>query len=219
MLRKQPAERPSGTEVLSFINAQTGFAQGASMPHQIVKRPSETVTPIVPEPETLSRASGQGASSRKRVARLSLVFTAAVVALVAVGALVRSVVSSGGDKKTAAQTVRIRIDSTPSNAEVLRQRDMQPIGRTPFLREQPAAAGSESLLLRLPGHADRPVTLDLNASRELTLVLSPLSEPAKPAAVTPTIEEKAPPRTKPTAIGKGKRRTGKTTNADIDFIK
>lgn len=227
MLRKQPAERPNGTEVLAFINGQLGFTQGASMPHAIVKRPSGAIVPMLPEQETLSRATGQGdaqpttGSGRKRVTRLALAFTAAIGALIAAVVIGRSVVGKSGTAQGTAERVRLHIDSTPTNAEVLRKSDMQPLGRTPFLREQPAGSGQEELILRLPGYADRPLTVDRAASREVQLLLSPLPEPSKPvpAAAPPPVEEKGG---KPGKLGgkPGKRRLpGKTKNADIELLK
>ena len=220
MLRKQPAERPSSSEVLSFLNAQSGFPTATSMPHAIIKRPSGTAMPLLPEGETLSRATGQG--GRQRVARLSIAVSLLVGVLLVGGLLARRFVLQKPDGSAVTpRSVHLRITSTPSNAEVIRESDKQPLGRTPYVVDQPAATGSETLILRHAGYVEHPVTIDRSASRELALSLTPIPAPPPPATPAPAaVSEKSGARTKPVSSGPPKRRKpGKVTNADIDFIK
>jgi serine/threonine protein kinase len=220
MLRKQPAERPSSTELLSFLNAQSGFPTGASMPHAILKRPSGTALPILSEGETLSRATGQGGSSRQRVARWSIAVSAIVGLLLVVGVVGNSLLSSRRQSVTE-PTVHLRILSTPSGAEVIRASDKTKLGQTPYVVDQRVASGSEKLILRHTGYLEHPVTIDRSASYDLALSLTPLPAPPPATAAPPpaAASDKSATRGKPTSSQGKRRKSGKVTNADIDFIK
>ncbi len=227
MLRKEPTERPSSREVLGFLNTHAGFPNTASMPHPIVQRPSGSLTPMHLDANTLSRATGQGPPTRRRLTYLSAgVFAVLVLGLSAVGLLTRSrwqgeaVSKAGGGTPAPQATIRWTLKSTPAGAEVVRQADNHVLGYTPWNQEQPRSDGTEVLLLRHPGYADQTVNLDRSGSRELSLTLTAL--PAPPPTASAGGEERAP-RTRSSG-GKGgdrekRRHSSKVTNADIPLIK
>lgn len=73
--------------------------------------------------------------------------------------------------------VHWQIKSIPSGATVVRIRDGRVVGQTPWQAEQPAETGSEQILLRLHGHADKLLTLDLSADAQREERLNPAKQP------------------------------------------
>jgi serine/threonine-protein kinase len=83
-----------------------------------------------------------------------------------------------------------RLASAPSGAAVIDERSGALLGHTPWQQDPPSGSASVAVVLRLAGHADRPLTLLATQSEDRHEVLQPV------AAAT---AEPAPPRTRPRA--------------------
>lgn len=242
MLAKTPEGRPATSEVLQFLNEQAGYpaAQSMQLPivngSQLSKRSSGilAVGPpgTAPDSErhtnTLSRAAGSVASGPLRLTRVAML--GGTILILAAGLVWTQL----GHRREPAQTplaptvsttVLWQVDSTPTGATVVRERDQKVLGQTPLRLEEPRGTGQETLLLRLPGHRESSLALDRAVSRDVsvTLAASP-TPPATTVAGSGTSErredDKAHPRSKREG-GKSKRGKGSkvTQNADIELIK
>ncbi|HNN91395.1 MAG TPA: serine/threonine-protein kinase [Pseudomonadota bacterium] len=89
---------------------------------------------------------------------------------------------------TTANKVTWTISSEPAGATVVRATDQRILGRTPWRSEQPQSAGSQVLILRLAGYADRVVTMDQTANavvKESLVALVTTPPPAAPVVAAP----------------------------------
>ncbi len=89
---------------------------------------------------------------------------------------------------TRANKVTWTISSEPAGATVVRATDQRILGRTPWRSEQPQGSGSVVLILRLPGYADRVVTMDQTANavvKESLVALVTAPPPAAPVVAAP----------------------------------
>jgi hypothetical protein len=124
-----------------------------------------------------------------------------------------------GDRKPGQQSVRVvhnvkwTITSDPPGATVLRALDQSEIGRTPWHTTQPSSNGQLIIILRLPGYADRVVTMDQSANAQVKETLSPLATNAPPPTTSePTTTPPPPPAVDPAAAAANKRgKKGKPT--------
>jgi len=96
----------------------------------------------------------------------------------------------GSPVPTLASKVSWVVSSEPSGAAVVRATDQRILGKTPWRSEQPASSGSTVLILRLPGYADRVVTIDQTANAVVkeslvALVTTPAAPPPVAAAPPP----------------------------------
>lgn len=96
-----------------------------------------------------------------------------------------------------APKVRWSLSSTPAGAQVLRAQDQALLGQTPWGREQAAAPGTLTVVLRLKGYKDREVVLDQSQDVQLNAALEALSDPAASGTGAETSD-------------KGRRRSGKS---------
>jgi serine/threonine-protein kinase len=103
----------------------------------------------------------------------------------------------------APRDIRLSLQTDPPGAEVLRVADGVLLGRTPWTMSRPADQGRLPVLLRLPGHQELRVDLDLAQDSERVEVLRPVppsaskrdhrsksarkrgNQPSEPAAVEP----------------------------------
>jgi serine/threonine protein kinase len=94
--------------------------------------------------------------------------------------------ASSPAKRPVAQ--RIRLESLPAGAAVIRQSDGVHLGRAPLLVEAPKPGLSERYVLRLPGHQSTTTRVDHRTRGVLTvqLLTAPLP-PARPAVATPAV--------------------------------
>lgn len=140
-----------------------------------------------------------------------MIFAAAGLLLVgtAVGALVlrRSARSDAGAADAtgpeALRQIRWRVETTPPGAEVVRASDGSVLGRTPWETSRPAALGQMVVSLRLPGYAERQVSLDLAADSTRSEIMLATASP--PASLPPPAAE--------STGKKGKSRRGKAEPA------
>lgn len=77
-----------------------------------------------------------------------------------------------------APQVRWTLSSTPAGALVIRSQDQAVLGQTPWAREQTAAPGTLTVVLRLKGYKDRELVLDQGHDVQLNEALETLSDPA-----------------------------------------
>jgi serine/threonine-protein kinase len=86
---------------------------------------------------------------------------------------------------SSANKVTWTVTSEPAGATVVRATDQRILGKTPWRSEQPHSNGSVVLILRLPGYADRVVTIDqtANAVVKESLVALVTAPPAAPPVV------------------------------------
>ncbi len=85
------------------------------------------------------------------------------------------------------------VSSEPSGAAVVRATDQRILGKTPWRSEQAASGGSLVLILRLPGYADRVVTIDQTANTVVKESLVALvTTPAAPPPVATAAPAVAP---------------------------
>jgi hypothetical protein len=85
----------------------------------------------------------------------------------------------------APKVVSVAIDSTPSEARLVRVRDGAVLGKTPFRETWPQAAGTEKLRLERDGYRPESVVVPLDLGLTFTVSLSKLAEPATTAATEP----------------------------------
>jgi serine/threonine-protein kinase len=237
MLRKKPQERPDSQAVLRFLNRQSGFPEEMSLPLTTSKPSDKAEAPVpsdsalanndgetnygpvgnasAPGPSNTASLPGSGKNSlvprpRARAPRKLLPFGLALfmLAFLTGGLLVHRFRT--GRAPFAPAAIHWDISSMPSDAEVLRAADQQPLGRTPFHREQLPAEGNEALVLRHPGYADLPLILQRGISSMASLSLSPVPTPPPAAAAPspPKSDDEPAPSTKLTGR-KEKRRKGK----------
>ena len=92
-----------------------------------------------------------------------------------------------------ASKVTWTVSSEPTGAAVVRATDQRILGKTPWRSEQPASSGSTVLILRLPGYADRVVTIDQTANAVVKESLVALvTTPAAPLPVAAAAPPAAP---------------------------
>ena len=140
-------------------------------------------------------------SPRQRLIGLG---AAALLVSVALGLAALSLVYRPAAPETAAsgaRTVRWSLSSTPAGAQVLRRDDQAILGQTPWVREQPAAAGTLGVVLRLKGYKDRELLLDQSHDAQLSEAMEASPEPAAPGSGAE-------------APQKGSRRSGKSGSPD-----
>lgn len=87
--------------------------------------------------------------------------------------------------------VRLFIDSVPQGAEIVRLSDGTVLGKTPWSREQPAAEGTEEILLRVPGYAEQRLSVALAENHEHRVTL-PRKRPAPVKALRPKDRQSDP---------------------------
>ena len=107
-----------------------------------------------------------------------------------------------------AHKVKWSVSSEPAGAQIVRATDQRELGRTPWQTEQPSQSGALVVILRLPGYADRVVSLDQTANVVIKEPLQPL------AAAAPS--QPAQPEADPLLRGKGLKRKGKAGKAGTD---
>lgn len=92
----------------------------------------------------------------------------------------------------AARVIHWTLQSTPPGAAVVRAADGQVLGTTPWQQEQPASPGQLSLRLRLPGYAERLVSLRLsdNESRQELLDPRPADHLSTPVSAPVVVRKK-----------------------------
>lgn len=105
-------------------------------------------------------------------------------------------------------TVTWSINSDPAGAEIISSSGDLVLGKTPWQTSQPAQPGREEVKLRLPGYAERTITLDratssvVNERMEVTpatTASSPVSKPGR-ARIKPAIRKNVPTRSVPAEI-------------------
>ena len=145
--------------------------------------------------QTLGPAEAQNESSRRRSALVPIITVAGSVllgaALFGIVALRQSDTKDGHapdappTTSMPAHKVTWSIQSDPPGATVVRATDQRTLGRTPWRSEQPASQGSVVLILRLPGYADRVVTIDQTANTVVKESLQALVATPPAAAAQP----------------------------------
>jgi serine/threonine protein kinase len=74
--------------------------------------------------------------------------------------------------------VRVRVRSTPPNAEVYLDREEEPRGKTPFEMMLPRGSASRKLTLRAKGFHQTVADVSVDSNQDVTLYLTPLPPPA-----------------------------------------
>ncbi|MFO0577981.1 MAG: serine/threonine-protein kinase [Polyangia bacterium] len=116
-------------------------------------------------------------SPRQRLIGLG---AAALLISFALGFAGISLLNRAAEPATAVQatrTVRWSLSSTPAGAQILRKDDQAILGQTPWVREQPASAGTLAVVLRLKGFKDRELLLDQGHDVQLSEALEASPEP------------------------------------------
>lgn len=113
-----------------------------------------------------------------------LVSISVVIGLVAA---LRSPVAPTTVAVPAPPKVRWQLRSTPAGASVIRKQDQAVLGQTPWTFEQPAAAGTLDVVLRLEGYKDRALLLD--QGRDVLIAESLEAEPS-PAVGSKAVTDK-----------------------------
>ncbi len=76
-------------------------------------------------------------------------------------------------------TVLVRVQSSPSGASVLDQKDQSVLGITPLQKSYPQGKGSVGVTLRLAGYEDKPVAIALDGNSSTSVALD-RTQPAAP---------------------------------------
>ncbi|HNN97133.1 MAG TPA: serine/threonine-protein kinase [Pseudomonadota bacterium] len=235
MLSKDPAARPSmtevvqriegfgvkGTGVLSVVRAPGGSAPGLeTSPFASAISHSSGVQAVVAEPSgpnTTSRPSLAGVGQTQdptkirapgeRLKRLAIPAATAIV-LSAIGLAV--VLRRPDPQPTIAvqptvKNIVWKIETTPPGAEVLRASDGKVLGVTPWRSEQAASGGKLGITLRRAGFVNRELQLQQDADVSETIEMK-----ADPA----TAPEKTTPSSGTTKPGKKPGKPAKKKNDD-----
>ena len=186
LLAKSKEERPSMDEVqrtLDGLSKNVPVADRVPHPRENTLAGTErlssmgipTVAP--PSPARRSRLALLGAAS--------VLFVGTVAAVLFLVHQHRT--GAGAAEQKAAQVARSvhwRVESTPEGAEVVQVSDGKLLGKTPWVSTREAALGLLVVKLRLPGYAEREVSLDLAADSTRSEIMVAAGGP-QPATEVP----------------------------------
>lgn len=185
LLAKSKDDRPKMYEVrdaLGVMQSSAPLPESGRPKHVSPAEPAEkrhtNALPIVPPPGSAMRGRGL------LLAATGLLLLSALTA----GWLAihpASNADSQGSRDAAPPTAQLRIDSIPSNAEVVRKIDGKVLGRTPWKLDHPVATDDLVVILRLPGYADREVSLPQSMDSVRSVVLSAAEASAETPSVPP----------------------------------
>lgn len=210
LLVKSKDERPTMRETQKALEALA--AELPKPRRRESAEPSGAVTAdTLPElgiASTLGQGAGQPSASlsKRRPSRQTLaVAAAAFVGLIALFFVVRlaftpraappspaPVVAAG--PPPAPKQVTTRVESEPAGALIIDDSDSEILGKTPWQRQAEARPGKLAVTLRLVGHREQSLTLNLDSDDRAYVALRP-----KPAAQAPAAKSKpaAQPAKKP----------------------
>ncbi|MFO0578644.1 MAG: hypothetical protein U1A78_31970 [Polyangia bacterium] len=202
LLSKNKRARPSMKQVLTEIEALAETVDLSALPGPsdfpvlASTLDSEEADTATQQPSTLGQFTGQSRRFGARPLRRWLAAGGLVVLALGGGLASRSwrakppvatektpiaataTPAAGAPERTVSWSLR----SQPAGAQVVRAADGEVLGTTPWIRAQPAAAGTLELRLRHPGFLERRVQLDRGSDASRDELLDPLPAAAAPIA-------------------------------------
>lgn len=185
LLAKSKDDRPRMEEVQKTLEGLSKNIPVADVVHSVkdtpshgAERPSSMGIPVVPP----SHPARHG-----RLITFSAIGILLVGTVIAVLVLRRSSRSDSGavdpSSTEAPRQIRWRVETTPPGVEVVRASDGRVMGRTPWETTREAALGQMVFSLRLPGYAERQVSLDLATDSTRSEIM--LATAGPPASLPP----------------------------------
>jgi len=192
MLAKKPEDRPSMKQILGELE-QLGLGSTGTGAQVVIVQPP-------PQPPALRSPLPMVATVGALVFAGLTAFVVTLLVQKSPPALPVHSTAAAAVPERPAKTieppakVQIALRSEPAGAQVLQVSDQSLLGKTPWLVERSRGGPPIKVLLRLSGHAEQTLVIELGDNYDRTVQLAPTPSAA---AVDKTNESVKPPTTKP----------------------
>jgi serine/threonine-protein kinase len=196
MLAKKPEDRPSMKQILGELEQLGLGSTGTGAQVVIVPPPPQPPAPRSPLPMVATVGALVFAGVTAFVVTLLLPKSPPRLPVHSTAAAVPGSPANPVEMPVLPAKVQIALRSNPAGAQVLQVSDQSLLGTTPWLVERSRGGPPIKVLLRLTGHAEQTLVIELGDNYDRTVQLVPTPSAA---ASDKTNESVKPPTTKPIA--------------------
>jgi serine/threonine protein kinase len=197
MLAKLPDQRPTAAEVVAILGRHLGLTGSIRMPMfaqpEPPRAPEPSPTRILPPPPPSDEDPSMLTQIMRQPKGRALVVAAAALILLGIIGIILAIGGANRGPPPPPPHVTWTVVSEPTDAEILDEAG-QPLGRTPWKKEEPRGKSLVTLTVRKKDYAEEKIVLDRgrDVQRDVTLTKLPpepksqIEPPAPPPSETPS---------------------------------